>query len=81
MVDGKAPLSDAFEKFDLEDSEEDFEASTVSGWIIEKLGEIPHAGKKFDYENIAVEVMKSTVKRVLQAKITVLDKKTEEDDD
>lgn len=81
LVDGKAPLSDAFEKFDLEDSEEDFEASTVSGWIIEKLGEIPHAGKKFDYENIAVEVMKSTVKRVLQAKITVLDKKTEEDDD
>lgn len=71
LVDGNAPLSDLFEYFSLDDEENKFDASTVSGWIIETLGEIPPVGRKFDFLNLTVEVVKSNVKKVLQAKITV----------
>ena len=67
LVDGNALLSDTFEYFNLEGADE-FEANTVSGWAIETLGEIPPAGRSFDYKNLHVEVTKSTVKRILQLK-------------
>ena len=72
LVDGNAPLADVFEYFGLNKEEKDnFEAATLSGWLIEYLGEIPHAGKKIEYLNLCFEILKSTVKRVLQVKVTV----------
>ncbi len=79
VVDGNAPLTDVFEKFELEGEEENFEAFTLSGWIIETLGEIPRANKSFDYKNLNIVILKSTVKKVLQAKITLA--KTEGDEE
>ncbi|MBP5466839.1 MAG: HlyC/CorC family transporter [Clostridia bacterium] len=77
IVDCNAPLAETFEFFNLAGEEDNFEATTLSGWIIEKLGEIPAAGVKFDYLNLSIEIMKSTVKKVLQIKVTV--NKTEEE--
>ena len=71
IVDGNAPIADAFELFDLKGEEDNFDANTMSGWVIEKAGIIPHAGYQFEHKNLAVEVLKSTVKRVLQVKVTV----------
>ena len=71
IVDGNAPVKDAFTTFNLAGEEDNFDANTVSGWVIEKLGEIPRAGFKFEHKNLAVEILKSTVKRVLQIKGTV----------
>lgn len=70
VVDGNAPLDEVFEYFDISDQDEKFDANTLSGWIIEILGEIPHAGRKLVFDNLNIEVLKSTVKRVLQVKIT-----------
>jgi CBS domain containing-hemolysin-like protein len=81
LVDGNAPLSDMFEFFNLNGEEDNFDTSTVSGWVIERLGEIPTAGKKFSYLNLDVEVMKSTVKKVLQTKIIVRQTEEEKDED
>ena len=80
LVDGNTPLSDTFDFFNLEGEDEEFEAFTLSGWAIEKLGEIPTTGKKFEHKNLGVEVVKSTVKRILQLKITVLEKPTEDEE-
>ncbi len=80
IVDGNASVSEAFEKFGIEDEEENFDAITVSGWVIEHLGEIPKSGTKFTYLNLDVEVLKSTVKKVLQVKI-VVNESTENDDE
>lgn len=71
VVDGNAPIADAFETFGLKGEEDKFDANTVSGWVIEKAGIIPHAGYQFEHRNLSVEVLKSTVKRVLQVKIVV----------
>ncbi len=70
-VDGNAPVADMFKYFSLDGEEENFEATTVSGWVIEKLGEIPRAGTKLSHANLDVEVNKSTVKKVLQVKVIV----------
>ena len=77
IVDGNAQLSDAFEKFNLEDDADNFDANTMSGWVIEHLGTIPHAGYQFEYKHLSIEVLKSTVKRVLQIKV-VVNENTEE---
>lgn len=72
IVDCNAPLVDAFKTLGInEEKAEEYEAITVSGFIIELLGEIPHANKVFEHENLKIEILKSTVRRVLQAKITV----------
>jgi CBS domain containing-hemolysin-like protein len=78
VVEGNAPIADVFEYFELENEEDNFEANTLSGWVIESLGEIPRTGKKFDFKHLSIEVLKSTVKRILQVKITVNDKIEEE---
>ena len=71
LADGNAPLSDALEFFGVDEDSSKFDANTLSGWIIEQMGEIPRAGSKIDFNNLTIEVMKSTVKRVLQVKVTV----------
>ncbi|MBO5714566.1 MAG: HlyC/CorC family transporter [Clostridia bacterium] len=80
VVDGNAPVSDMFEYFELEDPEDEYDATTVSGFVIEKLGEIPRAGVKLEYKNLDFEVTKSTVKKVLQVRVTVnkIEEETEE---
>ena len=79
-VDGDAPLNEVFEKFEFDGEDENFEAFTLSGWIIETLGEIPRANKTFEYKNLKITVLKSTVKKVLQAKITVTESKETKED-
>ena len=80
IIDGNADVSEAFERFNLKGDEEEFDASTVSGWVIEVLGEIPTAGTKFTHLNLEVEVLKSTVKKVLQVKVTVNEKQETEEE-
>lgn len=71
LVDGNAPLHETFKFFEMDDEIDNFEANTTSGWVVEKLGLIPRAGTKFEHLNLDVEVLKSTVKKVLQIKVTV----------
>lgn len=74
VADGNAPLEDFFEYFGLNGEEEKFDAITLSGWIIERLGEIPKTGVSLEYENLTIEILKATVKRVLQVRVTKQEK-------
>ena len=78
VVEGEMPLSDYFEHFELDDEDENYEANTVSGWVVEYLGEIPRVGKKFEFNNLKIEILKSTNKLVLQIKTTVMQKEDED---
>ena len=75
LVDANAPLCDLFKYFELDEDDENFGAYTVSGWIIEQLGEIPVAGATFEFSNLRFEVTNSTIKKVSQVKVTVLETK------
>ncbi len=79
VVDGNAPLADMFEFFSLSGEEDNFETSTVSGWVIEQLNEIPTAGKKFSFRFLDFEVTKSTVKKVLQVRVKINPQTNEEE--
>ena len=50
-----AYIEDFFEFFSLE-PDEDTEATTVNGWIIELIGSIPEKGFTFDYQNLTITV-------------------------
>lgn len=75
LVDANAPLCDLFKYYDLDEDDDNFDAYTVSGWIIEQLGEIPVAGATFEFSNLRFEVTNSTIKKVSQVKVTVLETK------
>lgn len=68
VVDCNAPLEELFEKFNIE-TDEEFDATTISGFLIELIGEIPPVGKVIEYKNLTFEVLKSTVKRIYQVKL------------
>ena len=72
IINGNAPLELAFETLNLLDKRDDFEANTVSGWVLEKLGEIPPSGKTFEYESFKITVLKTTNLKVNQIKIEAL---------
>ena len=70
LVDGNAELTEFFEIFSQEEDEES-DSNTVSGWIIERSGDIPPIGYTFDYNNLTVTVTKRTLKKVLEVKVEI----------
>ena len=71
-VNGNAPLLDVFDYIGV-NVREDFESSSIGGWVTEQMEKIPVAGESFDYENMHITVTRSTQKRVSEVKITVED--------
>ena len=65
-----ADLEDMFELFRLNVDTEDFDFSTISGWVMQELGKIPETGDRFDYENLLVTVTKTDMRRVLEIEVT-----------
>ena len=50
-------LDDFVEKFEIEE-EEDTDATTINGWIMEQMDKIPELGDKFDYDNLTITITK-----------------------
>jgi len=61
-------LDKMFKFFDLED---ETDSATVSGWVLEKFGCFPQVGEKFEFSNIAVEVLVADDQRVSEIQVTV----------
>lgn len=73
-----ADLADLFDRFEVSvDPETD--SSTVSGWVIERLGHIPVAGESFDYENLTISVLEADAKRVHTVSVHVAPKMVSDD--
>lgn len=71
IVNGNAPTDIIFELFNHEDEKNNFEANTVSGWILEYLGEIPISGTTFKFKNLQVDILQSTVKKINKVRISL----------
>ncbi len=54
-----ASVEDFFEFFDLSEPEEEIDASTVNGLLMEMSGNIPKEGHSVDFENITITVTKA----------------------
>lgn len=73
IVNGNAPTDIIFELFNHEDEKNNFEANTVSGWILEYLGEIPISGTTFKFKNLQIDILQSTVKKINKVRISLLE--------
>ncbi len=71
IVNGNAPTDIIFELFNHEDEKDNFEANTVSGWILEYLGEIPISGTTFKFKNLQIDILQSTVKKINKVRISL----------
>lgn len=65
---GRANVEKVFEMLGRED---EFEVLTVSGWVMEQIGQIPMEGDSFIFENLKVQVVTMAGKRVEKIRITV----------
>lgn len=71
LVACSADLDDLYDLFDMKPSEE-YDASSVSGWVMEEIGRVPEEGDHFVYENLDVTVTRVDHRRVLEIRVVVL---------
>src|SRR5690625_1210516 len=57
-------LDKVFRMLSITDEETD--ATTVGGWVIEQLGRVPKQGDHFVYDNLSVTISKTNSRRVLE---------------
>lgn len=69
LINCSASLGDVFEELEIR---ADCDSATVSGWVIDELGHIPHIGDSFRYENLEVTVTAIRRMRVLEIRVVVL---------
>lgn len=79
LVTGFANLEDLFERLGV-NTKQEFDATTVGGWVIETMGKIPPTGSSFMFENLRVYVTKANSKRVLEVRVKVMPVEDDEDD-
>ena len=75
LIAASADLTDLYDLFSIRG---DCDASTVSGWVIEQLGRLPQVGDRFQSDGLDVTVTRVDHRRVLEIRVTVLDKEAEE---
>lgn len=67
-----ANLEDFFESFVIKPDFEKYEdISTVSGWVIEEIGNIPNEGDSFVFENLTITVTKTDYRRILEIEVEI----------
>lgn len=66
-----ANLDEMFELFALK-ADDETDMTTVSGWVMERLGRIPEEGDTFECDGLAVTVTKTDARRVLEIEAVIL---------
>ena len=75
---GSADPEELFEKLGIED---ETEASTVSGWVMEKTETIPQAGDSFEFGNLEITVTETDSHRVAYVKVVRTSKEEADDEE
>ncbi len=71
LVQGTLTIEEFFEEFKIEDEES--EADTVSGWVMEKLGKIPEEGESFEFGGYLITISEIVSRRITSVKLKKLD--------
>ncbi len=71
LISCAADLSDLFDLFSIRD--ENTSASTISGWVMERVGRVPEAGDHFAAEGLDVTVTRVEHRRVMEVRVQVLE--------
>ncbi|MFI3115070.1 MAG: hemolysin family protein [Clostridia bacterium] len=65
-------IDDFFELFEIKHDIEKYEdVQTVSGWVIEEIGNIPNIGDTFTFENLTITVSKTDYRRIIEIEVLI----------
>lgn len=77
LVACSADLDDLYDLFDMKPSEE-YDASSVSGWVMEEIGRVPDVGDRFQADGLDVCVTRVEHRRVMEIRVRPLPPEREE---
>ena len=77
LVACSADLDDLYDLFDMKPSEE-YDASSVSGWVMEEIGRVPDVGDRFQADGLDVCVTRVEHRRVMEIRVRPLPPEKEE---
>lgn len=80
VVSGAGTLVEMFEEMDL-DIKEEFESTSVGGWVTEQLKRIPQAGETFSYQNLDITVTKASSRKVIEIKAEIKEPEDEDEEE
>lgn len=70
IISCAADLSDWLDLFTLRD--DDTDASTISGWVMERIGRVPEEGDRFTAEGLDITVTRVDHRRVMEVRVEEL---------
>ena len=77
LVACSADLDDLYDLFDMKPGQE-YDASTVSGWVMEEIGRVPDVGDRFQADGLDVCVTRVEHRRVMEIRVRPLPPEKEE---
>lgn len=78
LVQGNLTVEEFFEEFSIADEETD--ADTVSGWVMEKLGKIPEGNESFEYGGYLITISEIVSRRITEVKVKKLEEEPEDEE-
>lgn len=66
---GSADVDDLFELFEIFRTEEEYDSTTVGGWVVEVLEQIPEVGTEFTCEGLHVTVKETDDRKVIAIEV------------
>lgn len=80
LVEGSVNIEDLFDLLEL-DLPEHLDYATVSGWVLDHLGQFANVGDHFEYESIHIDVLQVDQFTVEKIKVTLPESPKEEEED
>ena len=77
LVACSADLDDLYDLFDMKPGQE-YDASSVSGWVLEEIGRVPDVGDRFQADGLDVCVTRVEHRRVMEIRVRPLPPEKEE---
>ena len=77
LVACSADLDDLYDLFDMKPGQE-YDASSVSGWVMEEIGRVPDVGDRFRADGLEVCVTRVEHRRVMEIRVRPLPPEKEE---
>ena len=72
LISGLMDLEDFFDDFNFKQSAEEYESTTVAGWVMDELALIPEIGVTFDFEDKRITVTEADERRVISIRLEQL---------
>ncbi|MBP1758460.1 MAG: transporter [Firmicutes bacterium] len=76
LISCSADLDDLFDRFSIRGDLSD--SASISGWVLEQLGQVPAEGDHFIYENMDVTITRVDNRRVLEIHVSLLPVESED---